>query len=120
MLKNNTVGLAKAAKIFSSPSIITTVETKSFSGYTYPELLSVFPEAPILECTSMNSWDDQKVCDALKKNARKKVIVSGPWIEVCNNTFACARCWKAATRFTWWQMRRAAQARRLTATPCNA
>lgn len=87
-LKNNTVGLAKAAKIFSIPTIITTVETESFSGHTYPELLSVFPEAIILERTSMNSWDDQKVRDSLKKNSRNKVIVSGLWTEVCNTTFA--------------------------------
>ncbi len=87
-LKNNTVGLAKAAKIFNIPTIITTVETESFSGHTYPELLAVFPEAPLLERTSMNSWDDQKVRDALKNNGRKKVIVSGLWTEVCNNTFA--------------------------------
>jgi len=87
-LKNNTVGLAKAARIFNIPTIITTVETESFSGHTYPELLAVFPDAPLLERTSMNSWDDQKVRDALKKNGRKKVIVSGLWTEVCNNTFA--------------------------------
>jgi nicotinamidase-related amidase len=87
-LKNNTVGLAKAAKIFDIPTIITTVETESFSGHTYPELLAVFPDAPLLERTSMNSWDDQKVRDALKKNGRNKVIVSGLWTEVCNNTFA--------------------------------
>jgi nicotinamidase-related amidase len=87
-LKNNVVGLAKAARIFSIPTIITTVETESFSGHTYPELLDVFPEAPILERTSMNSWDDQKVRDALKRNGRNKVVVSGLWTEVCNNTFA--------------------------------
>jgi nicotinamidase-related amidase len=87
-LKNNTVGLAKAAKIFDIPTIITTVETESFSGHTYPELLAVFPDAPLLERTSMNSWDDQKVRDALKKNGRKKVVVSGLWTEACNATFA--------------------------------
>ena len=87
-LKNNTVGLAKAAKIFDIPTTITTVETEAFSGHTYPELLGVFPEHPILERTSMNSWDDQKVRDALAKNGRNKVIVSGLWTEVCNTTFA--------------------------------
>lgn len=87
-LKNNVVGLAKAAKTFNVPTIITTVETESFSGNTYPELLDVFPDAPLLERTSMNSWDDQKVRDALAKNGRKKVIVSGLWTEVCNCTFA--------------------------------
>ncbi|WP_436897057.1 hydrolase [Acinetobacter gyllenbergii] len=88
VLKNNTVGLAKAAKVFNIPSIITTVETESFSGHTYPELLDVFPQTPLLERTSMNSWDDQKVRDALANNKRKKVIVSGLWTEVCNNSFA--------------------------------
>ncbi|MEW6763494.1 MAG: hydrolase, partial [Pseudomonadota bacterium] len=90
-LKNNVVGLAKAAKVFGIPTIITTVETESFSGRTYPEILDVFPDHPILERTSMNSWDDQKVRDALKANGKKKVIVAGLWTEVCNTTFAlCA------------------------------
>jgi len=91
LLKNNVVGLAKAAKAFGIPTIITTVETESFSGKTYPEILDVFPDHPILERTSMNSWDDQKVRDALAKNGKKKVIVAGLWTEVCNTTFAlCA------------------------------
>lgn len=91
VLKNNTVALAKAAKVFNIPTIITTVETESFSGNTYPELLDVFPVQDILERTSMNSWDDQKVRDVLKTNGKKKVVVAGLWTEVCNNSFAlCA------------------------------
>jgi nicotinamidase-related amidase len=86
--KNNVVALAKAAKAFDIPTTITTVETESFSGHTYPELLEVFPDAPLLERTSMNSWDDQKVRDALAANGRNKVVVSGLWTEVCNCTFA--------------------------------
>jgi len=88
VLKNNTVGLAKAAKAFGIPTTITTVESQSFSGYTYPELLDVFPGQAVLERSSMNSWDDQKVRDALAKNKRKKVVVAGLWTEVCNTTFA--------------------------------
>lgn len=88
VLKNNVVALAKAAKVFNIPAILTTVETKSFSGNTYPELLDVFPGQDILERTSMNSWDDQKVRDALKTNGKKKVVVSGLWTEVCNDSFA--------------------------------
>ena len=90
-LKNNVVGLAKAAQVFGVPTTITTVETNSFSGHTYPELLNVFPGNPILERTSMNSWDDQNVRDALAANVakgHKKIIVSGLWTEVCNTTFA--------------------------------
>ncbi|WP_416051976.1 hydrolase [Cupriavidus basilensis] len=87
-MKNNAVGLAKAARIFNIPTTITTVESESFSGYTYPELLDVFPGQQTLERTSMNSWDDQKVRDALAANGRKKIIVAGLWTEVCNTTFA--------------------------------
>ncbi|QEY26658.1 hydrolase [Neisseria zalophi] len=91
VLKNNVVALAKSAKIFNIPTTITTVETEGFSGHTYPELLAVFPEHKILERTSMNSWDDQNVRDALAKNGRKKVVVAGLWTEVCNLSFAlCA------------------------------
>jgi nicotinamidase-related amidase len=87
-LKNNVVGLAKAAKAFGIPTTITTVESDSFSGKTYPEILDVFPDHVILERSSMNSWDDQKVRDALAANGRKKIIVAGLWTEVCNTTFA--------------------------------
>ena len=87
-LKNNVVALAKAAKIFNVPATITTVETESFSGHTYPELLAVYPAHKILERTSMNSWDDQNVRDALAATGRKKIVVSGLWTEVCNLMFA--------------------------------
>jgi len=87
-LKNNVVGLAKSAKIFNIPTTITTVETLGFSGFVYPELLDVLPAQPVLERTSMNSWDDQKVRDALAANGRQKVVVAGLWTEVCNATFA--------------------------------
>ena len=87
-LKNNVVALAKAAKVFRVPTTITTVETEGFSGNTYPELLAVFPEHKILERSSMNSWDDQNVRDALAANKRQKVVVAGLWTEVCNTTFA--------------------------------
>ncbi len=91
VLKNNVVGLAKAAKAFNIPTTITQVETDSFSGHTYPELLEVFTRNKLLERTSMNSWDDRNVRDALAANAksgRKKIVVSGLWTEVCNMTFA--------------------------------
>lgn len=84
-LKNNVTGLAKASKIFNVPTFITTVETESFSGYTWPELLNVYPDAKLLERTSMNSWDDAKVREAIASTGRKKLILSGLWTEVCIN-----------------------------------
>src|ERR1044072_1914486 len=72
MLKNNVVALAKAAKVFGVPTTITTVEPEISSAHTSPDLLAVYPEHNILEPTSMNSWDDQNVRDALAANGRKK------------------------------------------------
>ncbi|QXO66930.1 hydrolase [Morganella morganii] len=84
-LKNNTVGLAKAAKIFNVPTIYTSVETESFSGYIWPELLAVHPESKPIERTSMNSWEDQKFVEAVKATGRKKLVMAALWTEVCLN-----------------------------------
>lgn len=82
-LKNNTVGLTKAAKIFNVPTIYTSVETESFSGYIWPELLAVNPGATPIERSSMNSWEDAKLVEAVKKTGRKKLIMAALWTEVC-------------------------------------
>jgi len=60
LLINNTIGLAKAAKVFNVPTILTTVETQDFSGYMWPQLLSIFPDQIPIERTSMNSWEDSQ------------------------------------------------------------
>lgn len=84
-LKNNTVGLAKAAKIFNVPTIYTSVETESFSGYIWPGLLAVHPESTPIERTSMNSWEDPKFVEAVKATGRKKLVMAALWTEVCLN-----------------------------------
>lgn len=82
-LVNNTVGLAKAAKIFNVPTILTTVETKSFSGYMWPQLLEVFPDQTPIERTSMNSWEDAKFVAEVERIGRKKLVMAALWTEVC-------------------------------------
>lgn len=83
LLLNNTVGLAKAAKIFNVPVILTTVETKSFSGYMWPQLLEVFPDKMPIERTSMNSWEDTKFVAEVERIGRKKLVIAALWTEVC-------------------------------------
>ena len=82
-LFNNVILLAKAAKIFRVPTILTTVETKSFSGNIWPQLLDLFPDNPIIERSSMNSWDDGKFVEAVKAAGRNKLIIAALWTEVC-------------------------------------
>ncbi|MDR6512240.1 nicotinamidase-related amidase [Novosphingobium capsulatum] len=81
-LKNNTVALAKAAKLFGAPIILTAVETKSFSGYIWPELLDVVQQTPI-ERTSMNSWDSDELVATVKATGRKKLVIAALWTEAC-------------------------------------
>ena len=83
LLVNNTIGLAKAAKIFNVPTILTTVETNSFRGYMWPQLLEIFPDQTPIERTSMNSWEDTKFVAEVERIGRKKLVMAALWTEVC-------------------------------------
>jgi len=80
---NNNVALGKAAKVFDVPVILTTVETRSFSGNMWPQIQAVFPHETPIERTSMNSWDDENFVAAVKETGRKKIVLSGLWTETC-------------------------------------
>ena len=82
-LRNNVTGLAKAAKVFKVPVVLTTVASKSFSGPIFPELQAVFPDERPVERTSMNSWEDQNFVNAVQKIGRKRLVLAGMWTEVC-------------------------------------
>ncbi|MFE0377590.1 hydrolase [Streptomyces inhibens] len=80
---NSTVGLAKAAKLFDVPTVITTVAAESFSGPALPQLVDVFPEHKLIDRTSMNAWEDENLVEAVRATGRKKIVISGLWTEVC-------------------------------------
>ncbi|WP_298327922.1 hydrolase [Asticcacaulis sp.] len=82
LLKNNTIALAKTAKLFGAPIILTSVETESFSGYIWPELLDVIQQDPI-ERSSMNSWDSEALVTAVKATGKKKLVIAALWTEAC-------------------------------------
>src|SRR5438270_7390237 len=80
---NNNVALCKAARVFDVPVVLSTVETKGFSGNMWPQIQAVFPKQTPIERTSMNSWDDENFVAAIKKSGRKKIVLSGLWTETC-------------------------------------
>jgi len=82
-LVNNVTLLAKVAKEFKVPTILTAVETESFSGYVWPQLLDVFPGQEVIERSSMNSWDSMEFRKAIEATGRKNIILAGLWTEVC-------------------------------------
>jgi len=80
---NHNVALAKAARIFGVPVVLSTVETKAFSGNTWPQLLAALGHPEPIERTTMNSWDDASFVSAIKKSGRKKIVLAGLWTETC-------------------------------------
>jgi nicotinamidase-related amidase len=80
---NNVVAFAEASRVFDVPVVLTTVETKSFSGNLWPQIRAVFPGQEPIERSSMNSWDDKNFVAAIEKTGRKKIVLAGLWTEVC-------------------------------------
>src|ERR1041384_1590454 len=80
---NNNVALSKAARVFGVPVVLSTVETKSFSGNTWPQVLAALGNPTPIERSSMNSWDDKNFVAAIEKSGRKKIVLTGLWTETC-------------------------------------
>jgi len=75
--------LAKAAKLFRVPTILSTVAAQSFSGAMLPEITGVFPDLKPIDRSSINSWLDQNFKAALERTGRRKIVVAGLWTEAC-------------------------------------
>jgi nicotinamidase-related amidase len=82
-LLNNVLVLAKAAKIFGVPVILTAVESKGFGGNITPQLLDLFPDQTPIERTSMNAWDDREFVATVKKIGRRNFLIAALWSEAC-------------------------------------
>jgi nicotinamidase-related amidase len=80
---NNVQVLAKAAKLFGIPTVLSTVEAKDFGGLFMPEITEVFPEHKVIDRTSMNSWLDAHFREAVRATGRKKLVLAGLWTEAC-------------------------------------
>jgi nicotinamidase-related amidase len=82
MVINNVTALAKTAKIFKVPTILTTVNEER-GGFIFKSVQDVFPNQTTINRTSINSWEDKRVVDAVKKTGRKKLVIAALWSEMC-------------------------------------
>ena len=82
MVVNNVVGLAKTAKTFGVPTILTTV-IEERGGYLIKGLQDVFPDQKPIDRTFINTWQDERVVDIVKKSGRKQLILAALWTEIC-------------------------------------
>jgi len=82
MIINNVVGLAKAAKLFDVPTILTTV-IEERGGHIIKGLQDVFPDQKPIDRTFINTWQDPKVTDIVRQSGRKQLILAALWTEIC-------------------------------------
>jgi nicotinamidase-related amidase len=79
---NNTTALAKLAKAFNVPTILTSVIADR-GGKLFKQITDVFPGQDVVDRTWVNTWEDEKVVDLVKATGRKQLIIAGLWTEVC-------------------------------------
>ena len=82
MIANNVIGLAKTAKVFGVPTILTTV-LEERGGYLIKGLQDVYPDQKPIDRTFINTWQDARVVDEVKKSGRKQLVLAALWTEVC-------------------------------------
>lgn len=82
-LKNQTLWLAEAAKIFNLPTILTTSNAQGANGPLFPELLELLPNAPVIDRVIINAWDDPNFVQAVERTSRRKLIMAGVTSDVC-------------------------------------
>jgi nicotinamidase-related amidase len=79
---NNSAALAKTAKVFNVPTILTSVVVDR-GGRIFPQVTDVFPGQEVIDRTFINTWEDRKVVDAVEATDRKQLIIAGLWTEIC-------------------------------------
>ena len=83
LLRNNAALISRAAKSFGVSTILTTVAEKSFSGPMFSEITDAFPGQPLLDRTSMNTWEDAAVIGEVNRIGKERIIFAGLWTSVC-------------------------------------
>jgi nicotinamidase-related amidase len=82
-LRNNVGLVAHAARIFDVSTILTTVAEKSFSGPIFDEIKQAFPDASIIDRTTLNTWEDPRIIDRVNQIGKSRIVVGGLWTSVC-------------------------------------
>jgi nicotinamidase-related amidase len=82
VIQNNVVGLAKAATVFGVPTILSTV-LEQRGGSLIKPLQDVFPDQKPIDRTTINTWEDRRVVDAVKETGRTQLVIAALYTEIC-------------------------------------
>lgn len=83
MLRNNAALVSHAARIFDVATILTTVAEKTFSGPMFEEIKSQFPGHEVIDRTTMNTWEDERIAVAVNAAGKERIVLAGLWTSVC-------------------------------------
>jgi nicotinamidase-related amidase len=79
---NNATALAKTAKAYGIPTILSTVNEER-GGLIFKQIQAVFPDQKTINRTFINAWEDRRVVEAVKKTGRQKLVIAALWTEMC-------------------------------------
>ncbi len=82
MVINNVTALARTAKVYGIPTILTTVNEER-GGAIFKQVQAVFPDQKPIDRTFINSWEHRRVVEAVKRTGRRKVVMAALWTEMC-------------------------------------
>lgn len=83
MLRGNIIALARTAKVFGLPIIVSTSATKVYSGPVMPAVQQAIPDIKAIDRRSMNAWEDDTVRAAIVATGRKTLLFAGLLTEAC-------------------------------------
>jgi nicotinamidase-related amidase len=83
LLLDNIVSVARLAKTYNLPIVLSTVNVANGQGHTLPELKAVLSDNQEIDRTQINSWEDVEFRRAVVATGRKKLIMAALWTEVC-------------------------------------
>jgi nicotinamidase-related amidase len=83
VLLDNIVSVARLARTYDLPVVLSTVNVANGQGHTLPELKAVLSDSQEIDRTQINSWEDVEFRRAVGATGRKKLVMTALWTEVC-------------------------------------
>lgn len=80
----NIVPVARTAKLYGVPVVLSTVNVKTGANEpTIHQLADVLDGIEALDRTAINAWEDAPFVSAAKATGRKKLVMTALWTEAC-------------------------------------
>ena len=83
LLVDNIVSVARLARTFDLPVVLSTVNVANGQGPTLPEIKAALPDVSEIDRTGMNAWEDVEFRRAVEATGRRKLIMTALWTEIC-------------------------------------